>query len=109
MAGMDITLILFLVALNGLFALSEMAIVASRHARLQQLGDERHGGAVAALALHKDPSRFLSTVQVGITAVGVLSGAVGESLIADDRGMGCGQYTWLAPVRRASDSSSPSR
>jgi len=43
MAGMDITLILLLVALNGLFALSEMAIVASRHARLQQLGDELRG------------------------------------------------------------------
>jgi len=97
MAGMDITLILVLVALNGLFALSEMAIVASRHARLQRLGDEQHGGAAAALALHRDPSRFLSTVQVGITAVGVLSGAVGESLIADPIAAWAGQYALLAP------------
>jgi len=97
MAGMDITLILLLVALNGLFSLSEMAIVASRHARLQQLSEERRGGAAAALALHRDPSRFLSTVQVGITAVGVLSGAVGESLIADPIADWTGQYASLAP------------
>lgn len=97
MAGMDITLILVLVALNGVFALSEMAVVTSRHARLQQLEDERRRGASAALALHKDPSRFLSTVQVGITAVGVLSGAIGENLVADPIAAWAAQYELLAP------------
>ena len=97
MAGMDITLILLLVALNGMFALSEMAVVASRQARLQQLEDQRRGGATAALGLHKEPSRFLSTVQVGITAVGVLSGAVGESLVADPIAAWAAQYELLAP------------
>ncbi len=97
MAGMDITLILILVALNGLFSLSEMAVVTSRHARLQQFADESRRGASAALALHKEPSRFLSTVQVGITAVGVLSGAVGESLVADPIAAWAAQYAALAP------------
>lgn len=100
MAGMDITLILLLVALNGMFALSEMAVVASRQARLQQLEDESLGGATAALALHREPSRFLSTVQVGITAVGVLSGAVGESLIADPIAAWTAQYEPFAPHAR---------
>lgn len=100
MAGMDIMLILVLVALNGLFALSEMAVVTSRQARLQQLEDERRRGAGAALALHKDPSRFLSTVQVGITAVGVLSGAIGETLVADPITAWAAQYESLAPHAR---------
>lgn len=94
---MDFTLILILVAFNGLFSLAEMSVVASRQARLLQLEDERRRGAVAALALHKDPSRFLSTVQVGITAVGVLSGALGESLVADPIAARAADYAPLAP------------
>ena len=97
MGGMDITLILLLVALNGIFSLSEMAVVTSRHARLQQFEDERRRGASTALALHKEPSRFLSTVQVGITAVGVLSGAVGESLVADPIAAWAATHEALAP------------
>ena len=79
---MDFTLILFLIALNAVFALSEMAIVTSRSARLQALAEEGRPGAVAAAALHREPSRFLSTIQIGITAVGVLAGAVGEEALA---------------------------
>lgn len=79
---MDFTIILVLVAFNALFALSEMAIVASRSARLQHLEDEERPGAAAAAELRREPSRFLSTVQVGITAIGVLAGAVGESALA---------------------------
>ncbi len=77
---MDFTLILLLIALNAIFALSEMAVVASRSARLQQLEDEARPGAAAAVALRKDPARFLSSIQIGITAVGVLAGAVGETV-----------------------------
>ena len=80
---MNLTLILFLIALNAVFALSEMAIIASRGARLQNLEEEGHSGAAAAAALHREPSRFLSTIQVGITAVGVLAGAVGEEAMAE--------------------------
>ena len=80
---MDFTIILVLVGFNALFALSEMAIVASRSARLQHLEDEKRPGAAAAAELRREPSRFLSTVQVGITAIGVLSGAVGETVLAE--------------------------
>jgi putative hemolysin len=80
---MDFTIILVLVGFNALFALSEMAIVASRSARLQHLEDEERPGAAAAAELRREPSRFLSTVQVGITAIGVLSGAVGDAVLAE--------------------------
>jgi putative hemolysin len=78
----DIGLLLVLILINGLFAMSEIALVSSRQARLQQLADVRHPGAAQALRLHADPTHFLSTVQVGITSIGILSGAVGESAIA---------------------------
>ncbi len=80
---MDVLLILFLILLNGLFSMSEMAVVSSRKARLQSLADEDRLGAKAALELHQEPSRFLSTIQIGITSIGILSGAVGERVFAD--------------------------
>lgn len=80
---MEITILLFLILLNGIFASSEMAVVSSRRARLQRMADEGSSGATAALGLHLDPSRFLSTIQVGITVVGIMSGAIGESALAD--------------------------
>jgi putative hemolysin len=80
---MDIALLLFLIVLNGLLAMSEIAVVSSRHARLQRLADDGSPGAASALALNSEPSAFLSTVQVGITTVGILSGAIGESTLAD--------------------------
>jgi putative hemolysin len=94
---MDLTLILFLIALNAVFALSEMGVVASRSARLQHLEEDGRPGAAAAAALHRDPSRFLSTIQVGITAVGVLAGAVGERAIADPLAAWLSQWTMFAP------------
>ncbi|MFZ6764125.1 hemolysin family protein [Pseudoroseomonas sp. WGS1072] len=74
-AALEILVILLLVLLNGIFAMSELAIVSARRVRL--LGMQRGGkaGATAALALAEDPQRFLPTVQVGITLVGVLAGA----------------------------------
>ncbi len=78
----DLLLLLVLILLNGVFAMSEIALVSSRKARLRQLATEGHAGAHRALALADDPTRFLSTVQVGITSIGILSGAVGESVIA---------------------------
>lgn len=80
---MEIALLLFLILLNGVLSMSEIAVVSSRKARLQQLADENRGGARSALALNKDPSIFLSTIQVGITTIGILSGAIGENLLAD--------------------------
>ena len=77
-------ILLALVLLNGVFALSEMAVVSSRKARLQQLADDRRAGASAALALANEPSSFLSTIQVGITLIGITSGAFGEAALSGD-------------------------
>ena len=97
---MDFSLILLLIAFNAVFALSEMAVVASRGARLQHLAEERQPGAAAAAALHHEPSRFLSTIQIGITAVGVLAGAVGEDVIAEPLAAQLAAWPLLAPHAR---------
>ena len=76
---MDVLLLVFLILLNGAFAMSEMALTASRKARLQVLVETGEGGAQAALDLHENPTKFLSTVQIGITSIGVLNGIVGEA------------------------------
>ena len=76
---MEITLLVFLVILNAAFAMSEMALSASRRVRLQVLVEAGAPGAQAALALHADPTKFLSTVQIGITSIGILNGIVGEA------------------------------
>lgn len=80
---MDIALLLFLIFLNGILAMSEIAVVSSRKARLKKLADDGSPGAQSALALNNEPSTFLSTIQVGITTVGILSGAIGETALAD--------------------------
>ncbi len=78
----ELSLILLLIFLNGVFAMSEMAIVSARKVRLQQLGESGNRGAYKALELAEQPTRFLSTIQVGITSIGILSGALGEEAIA---------------------------
>jgi magnesium and cobalt exporter, CNNM family len=75
MLVVEILIVLVLVVLNGLLALSELAVVSSRRSRLRTLADRGTAGAATALALHNDPGRFLSTVQVGITLIGIASGA----------------------------------
>ena len=77
----DVVIILALVVINGLFAMSELAIVSSRTARLEAMARTGRTGARAALALRDNPSKFLSTVQIGITLIAILSGAYsGEAL-----------------------------
>ncbi|MEY2890654.1 MAG: hypothetical protein RJA98_562 [Pseudomonadota bacterium] len=76
---MDVALLLFLVVLNALFAMSEMALTASRKARLQVMVEAGTSGAQAAMDLHENPTKFLSVVQIGITSIGVLNGIVGEA------------------------------
>ncbi|WP_153116546.1 hemolysin family protein [Rhodocyclus tenuis] len=80
---MDIALLFLLILVNGVFAMSEIAVVSARKARLQNLADDGSAGARAALSLHQEPAGFFSTIQVGITTVGILSGAIGEAAIAD--------------------------
>ncbi|MCE6951187.1 hemolysin family protein [Cereibacter sphaeroides] len=71
----EILIVLALIALNGVLAMSELAIVSARPARLKPMAEAGRKGAAIALKLAEDPGRFLSTVQIGITLVGVLSGA----------------------------------
>jgi putative hemolysin len=92
---MDFLLIALLTALNGLFAMSEMALATSRKARLAALAEAGDKGAEVALKVLDNPTTFLSTVQVGITSIGVLNGIVGEAAFSDDlaqmmRGWGVG-------------------
>jgi putative hemolysin len=79
----EILIVFVLILLNGVFAMSEIAIVSSRRARLVQLADGGSTGAQAAMHLASEPTRFLSSVQIGITAIGILNGAIGEAAIAD--------------------------
>jgi len=79
----DAAVLLLLIVLNGIFAMSELAIVSSRRVRLQQLAEDGRPGAQRALELADDPTRFLSTIQVGITSIGILIGAIGEATFAD--------------------------
>lgn len=79
---MDIAIIFGLILLNGVFAMSEIALVSSRKLRLQQAAEAGVESAKVALQLVSEPSRFLSTVQIGITLIGILAGAYGEASIA---------------------------
>jgi putative hemolysin len=94
---MDIALLLFLILLNGVLAMSEIAVVSSRQSRLKKLADDGSIGARSALALHHEPATFLSTVQVGITTVGILSGAIGEATLAAPMARWLSTYPSLAP------------
>jgi len=96
----DIVLLLFLILLNGVLAMSEIAVVSSRKARLQKLADDDSPGAQSALALNSEPSTFLSTVQVGITTVGILSGAIGETALADPLTEWLASFTLIDPYAR---------
>jgi putative hemolysin len=79
---MEIAVILGLIFLNGIFAMAEIALVTARRARLQVLAQEGHAGAAVAVKLGEEPTRFLSTIQIGITSIGVLNGIVGEAALA---------------------------
>ena len=86
---MEFLLIVFLTLLNGVFAMSELALAGSKRARLAALAEAGNHGAKAALELLGNPHQFLSTVQVGITSIGVLNGIVGEAAFS------AGVATWL--------------
>ncbi|RJX74261.1 HlyC/CorC family transporter [Vibrio sinensis] len=78
---MKILLLVGLIVLNGLFAMSEIALVAAKNSRLKRLA-EKHRAAQVALELKENPTRFLSTIQIGITVIGLLSGIVGEATLS---------------------------
>ncbi len=81
---MDFLLIALLTLINGVFAMSELALASSRKARLVAMAEDGDRGAAAALNLLEHPTRFLSTVQVGITSIGVLNGIIGEAAFSED-------------------------
>ena len=97
----DLLLVFVLILLNGLFAMSEIAIVGSRRARLVQMADEGSSGARRALQLSSEPTRFLSSVQVGITSIGILNGAIGEAAVVTRLHALFLQVSSLAPYAHA--------
>jgi putative hemolysin len=99
--AVEILLIVLLVIANGVFAMSEIALVSSRKARLQQWANAGNAKARVALELANAPSRFLSTIQIGITLVGILAGAFGGATIAEKLAAALSDVPWLAPYRNA--------
>ena len=83
MLWLQLAIVFLLILLNGFFAMAEMAVVSARKARLQHAADLGRGGARLALELKRDPGRFLSTVQIGITLIGVLASALGGATLAE--------------------------
>ncbi len=80
----ELAIVVVLICLNGVFALSELAVVSSREVRLQTMAASGRRGAAAALALNRNPGRLLSTTQVGITLIGILAGAVSGAALGAD-------------------------
>jgi putative hemolysin len=95
---MDILLIMLLILINGLFAMSELALAASRKSRLTTMAEAGDRGAKAALALLDHPNHFLSTIQVGITSIGVLNGIVGEAAFSVALGQHLQVWGWSEQV-----------
>ena len=94
---MEFLFLLLLILVNGIFAMSETAVVSSRKARLQQWVDEGKSGAGVALELAMEPGHFLAAIQVGITLVGILCGAFGEATVASSLAGRVARVPVLAP------------
>lgn len=97
----ELVIVFLLLLLNGFFAMSELAVVSSRQSRLKQMAEEGRPGAQAAAELLADPSRFLSTVQIGITLIGILAGAYGGATIAGHFGAYLATFPLIAPYSDA--------
>lgn len=93
---MELLILAFLILLNGVFAMSELALVTASPSRLTRLADEGDGSARTAMRLKSEPTQFLSTMQIGITAIGIFNGIIGEAALAEPlaawlHGLGVGQ------------------
>ncbi len=93
----EVVLVFVLLIINGIFSMSELSVVSSRKIRLQQSAEKGSKGAQTALALAESPNNFLSTVQIGITLVGILSGAFGGATIARELTAQIDKVSLLAP------------
>ena len=92
--GLVVVLLIFI---NGIFAMSEIAVVSARKTRLQQWAEEGNAKARAALELANNPNQFLATIQIGITLIGILAGAFGGATIASELAVILSDITWLQP------------
>ncbi|WP_370574263.1 hemolysin family protein [Methanomethylovorans sp.] len=97
----EIVTIIVLIVFNGIFAMSEFALVSAKRARLKQLAEEGNTGAVAALELSHKLTPFLSTIQVGITLIGILAGAFGGATVAEGLEVYLRDFPALAPYSNA--------
>ncbi len=97
MLAIEIVIVLLLIVLNGVFAMSELALVSARRARLLVLERKGVAGAQAARQLTEEPQRFLPTVQVGITLVGMLAGVFGGARLAGTLSAALSRIAWLRP------------
>jgi putative hemolysin len=100
---MDVAILLALIAVNALFAMAEVALLTARRGKLQKMVESGDRQAAAALELGEDPNRFLSTIQIGITTIGILNGVVAESALSaplavwlEDVGVAHSTSGWLA-------------
>ena len=94
--SLELIILFLLIVFNGLLSMSELAVISARKARLQQMADDGNVGAAKALALAASPGQFLSTVQIGITLVGILAGAFGGATIARGLSAQLSNIPWLA-------------
>ena len=94
---LEIVIILVLIIINGIFAMAEFAMVSAKRTRLQQRADEGDARASAALEIANEPTRFLSTIQIGITLIGILAGAFGGATVAKGIEAYLYEFTLLAP------------
>jgi putative hemolysin len=99
--SVELAVVAVLILCNGVFAMAEMALVASHKLRLQRLAAAGNAGAQAALDLASAPDRFLPTVQVGVTLIGVLAGAFGGATIAEELAARLAEVAWLAEYQEA--------
>jgi len=93
---LHLSIVLLLIIVNGVFAMAEIALISARKARLVPLVEAGNRGAQAALELKADPSRLLSTVQIGVTLIAVLSGTFGEATLGDQLERQLGNYPGFA-------------
>jgi putative hemolysin len=96
---MEILFLLFLIIINGIFAMSEIALITAKRSRLSKLAESGDKSAAAALKLGQEPTTFLSTIQIGITSIGILNGIVGEGALAQPLAV------WLESIGMAHDAS----
>ncbi|MCL4244971.1 MAG: DUF21 domain-containing protein, partial [Candidatus Dadabacteria bacterium] len=97
MVYVEILAVVLLTLINGVLAMSELALVSSRKSLLKQLASDGSRGAAAAVRLAEDPSRFLSTVQIGITLVGIIAGAFSGATLGQRLGLWLDKFPVFSP------------